>query len=122
VSALPLPTLQQGDAGPSVSALQLGLAALGFDVGPVDGEFSDTTAAAVAQFQEAQGVAATGVVDDATWELIGGQSFDSSEATQFNPDEFPSISRAVTFSQDIDAYLQDLGIDSTTISDDDPVA
>src|SRR6266446_4353427 len=68
-----LPFLQQGNEGPVVSALQLALAALGFDVGPVDGMFGDATVSAVTQFQESQGVAASGTVDDATWELLGRQ-------------------------------------------------
>ena len=112
------PFLQQGDEGPSVSALQLALAALGFDVGALDGFFSDSTTTAVLQFQQSQGVAATGTVDDATWELLGGQSFDPSEVTQVSAEEFPSIARVLSFGADIDGYLQDLGIDSTTIIDD----
>lgn len=117
------PSLQQGDDGPPVSALQLALAALGFDVGSVDGSFSDMTATAVSQFQESQKLDPSGVVDDATWEVLGGQSFDRSEQVQISGDEFPSIARALFFAEDVDAYLQDLGIDSTTITDNDaPVA
>jgi len=120
---MPPPDLQTGDEGPTVSALQLGLSALGFDVGPVDGVFSDTTATAVAAFQENQGLDPNGVVDAATWEALGGQSFDPSERVQVSGEAFPSIARALFFGADIDGYLQDLGIDSTTISDDeDPVA
>jgi hypothetical protein len=62
---------------------------------------------------------ASSTLSDATWELLGGQSFDPSEATEVSADEFPSITRVLTFNQDIDGYLQDLGIDSTTILDDD---
>jgi hypothetical protein len=72
----------------------------------------------VAQFQESQGVSATGTVDNSTWELLGGQSFDPTEATQVSAEEFPSIARAVFFGGDVDAYLLDLGIDPTSISDD----
>jgi peptidoglycan hydrolase-like protein with peptidoglycan-binding domain len=112
------PFLQQGDEGPSVSALQLALAVLGFDVGTIDGVFGDATATAVKQFQKSQGVAATGGVDEDTWALLGGQSFDPSQVTQISAEEFPSIARAIHFGADIDSYLQDLGIDSTSISDD----
>jgi peptidoglycan hydrolase-like protein with peptidoglycan-binding domain len=112
------PFLQQGDEGPSVSALQLALAALGFDVGAVDGVFNDATAAAVRQFQESQGVPASSAVDDDTWAALGGQPFDPSAVTQESAEEFPSIARLIYFSADIDAYLQDLGIDSSSINDD----
>lgn len=70
---MPNPFLQEGDEGPPVSALQLALATLGFDVGSVDGVFRDTTTNAVKQFQGSQGFRASGTVDDATWELLGGQ-------------------------------------------------
>jgi peptidoglycan hydrolase-like protein with peptidoglycan-binding domain len=92
-----LPTLQQGDQGPGVSAMQLALAALGFDVGKLDGVFSESTAIAVATFQKSQGLDPSGVVDDATWELLGGQAFDPSEGPQINIEEFPSLARVVIF-------------------------
>ena len=117
-----LPTLQLGDEGPVVSALQLAVAALGFDVGEIDGVFSESTATAVAAFQESQGIDASGIVDDATWELLGGQPFDPSEGPEISVEEFPSIARVVSFGEDVDGYLNDLGIDASTIADDDPVA
>jgi len=113
------PFLQQGDEGPPVSALQLALAALGFDVGTVDGVFGKSTTNAVMQFQKNQRVPASGTVDDATWELLGGQPFDSTERTQISAKEFPSIARVLSFGGDADGYLEDLGIDATSISDDD---
>lgn len=113
-----IPTLQQGDTGPSVSALQIALAALGFDVGQVSGEFDEQTSLAVQNLQKSQGVPITGVVEDDTWAILGGQSFGSDEISQISGAEFPSIARAVFFSADIDAYLQDIGIDASTIVDD----
>jgi len=32
--------------------------------------------------------------------------------------QYPSLARAITYGQDVDAYLQDLGIDPSAISDD----
>lgn len=113
------PLLQRGDEGPSVSALQLALAALGFDVGAVDGVFADTTAKALLLFQESQGVVTSGAADDDTWAALGSQPFDPSEKVQVNAEEFPSIARAILLGADIDAYLEDLGIDSASIIDDD---
>jgi peptidoglycan hydrolase-like protein with peptidoglycan-binding domain len=103
-----------------VSALQLALAALGFDVGTVDGSFSETTAAAVRSFQENQGTTVSGVVDDTTWELLGRQPFEPDQITQVSAEEFPSIVRALAFAEDVDGYLQDLGIDAASINDDEP--
>jgi peptidoglycan hydrolase-like protein with peptidoglycan-binding domain len=113
-----LPTLQQGDSGPAVSALQVALAALGFDVGEIDGVFNEATAAAVRSFQQNQGTEASGIVDDPTWELLGGQPFQPDQKTQISAQEFPSIARALTFANDVDGYLEDLGIDAKSINDD----
>jgi N-acetylmuramoyl-L-alanine amidase len=112
------PFLQQGDESPSVSALQLALAALGFDVGEVDGVFGTSTTTALMRFQESQRVRATGTVDDNTWELLGGQPFKSTELTEISAKEFPSIARSLFFAGDVDGYLNDLGIDAASINDD----
>jgi peptidoglycan hydrolase-like protein with peptidoglycan-binding domain len=112
------PFLQQGDGGPAVSALQFALAALGFDVGVVDGIFGEQTQAAVRQFQENQGIDATGTADEGTWQALGGQPFTPDERTQLSAQEFPSIARAIFFANDIDGYLADLGIDPASIDDD----
>jgi hypothetical protein len=37
---------------------------------------------------------------------------------QINPDEFPSLARLIVFSADVDAYLEDLGIDTADLRDD----
>ena len=44
---------------------------LGYDAGKVDGIFGPGTAAALKQFQTAKGLAASGVVDDATALALG---------------------------------------------------
>jgi membrane fusion protein, multidrug efflux system len=57
-------TLERGvDAGADVRRLELNLAALGFDPGTVDEEFSSATAAAVRDWQEALGLYETGSVE-----------------------------------------------------------
>jgi len=115
---MPGPFLQLGDEGPAVSALQLALAALGFDVGGVDGVFDEATMTAVQQFQENQGIALSGAADEPTWDVLGRQPFDPAERVQVSPDEFPSIARALSFADNVDAYLEDLGIEAASISDD----
>jgi peptidoglycan hydrolase-like protein with peptidoglycan-binding domain len=57
-------TLNDGVAdGPDVEQLEANLAALGFDPGIVDEEFSSSTASAVANWQESQGLDETGRVE-----------------------------------------------------------
>ncbi len=63
--------LDKGNKGSKVKTLQLRLEIQGYDPGPIDGVFGRKTAAAVKQFQETQGLAATGAVDEATWEALG---------------------------------------------------
>lgn len=63
--------LDQGNKGSKVRTLQLRLDIKGYDPGPIDGVFGAKTAAAVKQFQEAQGLSTSGVVDEATWEALG---------------------------------------------------
>jgi hypothetical protein len=44
----------------------------------------------------------------------------SSEQTtnQFNADDFPSLARVLYFGEDVDGYLQDLGIDTSDLDSD----
>ena len=52
--------------GPSVAKLQVLLDRAGFSPGQIDGRWGDNTELAVSAFQRAQGLRATGVVDEAT--------------------------------------------------------
>lgn len=63
--------LDKGNKGSKVKTLQLRLKIQGYAPGPIDGVFGSKTAAAVKQFQDAQGLTTTGVVDGATWEALG---------------------------------------------------
>jgi len=54
--------LELGDTGATVTQLQEGLTALGFQPGAADGNFGPTTEAAVVAFQTANGLDADGVV------------------------------------------------------------
>ena len=64
---VPHTSLQHDAVGPAVEQMQRVLAALGYDPGPIDGQFGDKTEAAVRSFQTAEGLAVTGVWDAATW-------------------------------------------------------
>jgi N-acetylmuramoyl-L-alanine amidase len=64
------PTLQVGSEGSEVSELQATLKLLGYYRGSVDGMYSEETAAAVSAFQKAAGLAASGVVDQQTWNRL----------------------------------------------------
>lgn len=60
-------TLRQGSVGEPVRQLQLGLMALGYDVGKntqADGKYGPATAAAVKQFQADEGLPVTGIWAD----------------------------------------------------------
>jgi Putative peptidoglycan binding domain/Glycosyl hydrolase family 46 len=59
--------LGPGAIGDVVRRVQQKLTSAGFDTKRVDGWFGQGTANALKQFQEAKGLAASGVIDDATW-------------------------------------------------------
>jgi peptidoglycan hydrolase-like protein with peptidoglycan-binding domain len=59
-------TLQQGDRGPEVTALQQRLQTLGFYDGLPTGYFGPETEAAVRRFQQSRGISANGVVSSST--------------------------------------------------------
>ena len=61
------PTVYSGSRGESVKTLQERLNAKGFNAGSVDGIFGKNTRAAVIAFQNANGLAADGIVGKLTW-------------------------------------------------------
>jgi len=61
------PNLQKGSTDPAVRDLQEALKALGYDPGPIDGQFGATTETAVKAFQQARGITADGLVGKVTW-------------------------------------------------------
>lgn len=61
------PTLKKGSKGRAVKDLQEALAALGYEVGTVDGVFGSKTEDAVKVFQEASGLDVDGVAGPITW-------------------------------------------------------
>ncbi|MBX5437225.1 MAG: peptidoglycan-binding protein [Alicyclobacillaceae bacterium] len=74
------PVIQEGARGSAVAELQKALNERGFAAGPVDGIFGPQTAAAVAAFQRAHGLAPSGVATAATWALLLGTSGSASSA------------------------------------------
>jgi hypothetical protein len=62
----PAQTLTPGDTGDQVKVLQRALAALGYSVGTVDGDYGPATQIAVEKFQVAKGLAEDGVVGEQT--------------------------------------------------------
>lgn len=61
------PTLRQGSSGEPVRQLQEALHGLGYDPGPIDGDFGSQTQAAVMAFQGTRGIAVDGIVGEVTW-------------------------------------------------------
>ncbi len=64
--------LQEGDAGLPVRVLQGDLHQLGYFTGAITGVFGASTQGALAALQQAHGLPATGVLDGATLNAIGG--------------------------------------------------
>jgi peptidoglycan hydrolase-like protein with peptidoglycan-binding domain len=56
--------------GPDVADLQTVLEAIGYDPGPIDWTFGPMTRHAVTSFQAATGLAANGIVNQATWNAL----------------------------------------------------
>lgn len=64
------PVLKLGSEGSAVSELQAVLKLLGYYTGTVDGLYQESTASAVAQFQQTAGLNADGIVGSATWNRL----------------------------------------------------
>ena len=72
-AAIPDPTEQpsQGPYSELISQVQRKLLDLGFDAGPVNGDFGTKTQAALAQFQLSRAIPAGGQLDDPTLAELG---------------------------------------------------
>jgi N-acetylmuramoyl-L-alanine amidase len=64
------PQLQLGSQGSAVAQVQAMLTLLGYYSGPVDGQYQQSTAIAVATFQQAAGLVVDGVVGPVTWAAL----------------------------------------------------
>jgi len=64
-------TLQVGDSGPNVIALQQALAAANFSPGAVDGVFGNGTEAALLAFQQSEGLTADGIAGPIVQKALG---------------------------------------------------
>ena len=68
--AIVRPAIKLGSRGSEVIELQAALTLLGFYTETVDGIFSQSTAIAVSQFQEAAGIPTDGIVGQDTWNRL----------------------------------------------------
>lgn len=111
--------LQRGSSGSAVRELQQRLQAFNTFDGEIDGAFGPRTEAALVRFQQANGLAPTGGVDEQTRDLLGGTL---PNATASSPSYSPSYSnRPLQISRNLDIgdtgedvrrlqeYLRDLG-------------
>jgi peptidoglycan hydrolase-like protein with peptidoglycan-binding domain len=64
------PRLESGASGREVLVLQERLAALRYDVGPLDGSFGSDTHHAVVAFQKVHGIERNGIVGDKVWSAL----------------------------------------------------
>jgi hypothetical protein len=63
-------TIRKGSKGATVQLCQERLAAKGYSVGSIDGDFGPKTERAVLQFQAAHSLSEDGIVGDKTWDLL----------------------------------------------------
>jgi Putative peptidoglycan binding domain len=85
---IPWATLRSGDVGPTVAEVQQALVDAGVAiVGGADGVYGELTAQAVAEFQQARGLAETGTVDEPTAVSLGvhGRSGTDAEPPRTEP-------------------------------------
>lgn len=68
--ALAFEEFSKGSKGDAVKGIQTRLVELGFLSGKADGDFGEGTAQAVAAYQEANGLEASGAVDEATFDAL----------------------------------------------------
>lgn len=66
-----IPTLRRGDLGQNVVHLQTRLAAMGYNVGKIDGIFGIKTLEAVKAFQIDNNLTVDGIVGAKTWAVLG---------------------------------------------------
>ena len=105
------PVVQLGDAGDEVARLQEDLIAVGCFSDAADGSFGQSTADAVLLFQEAVGLVANGIVDEATWAILEGP--EASEERSIDISDLPGLTLAASHASDesADAYLAELGVE-----------
>ncbi|MDQ3678314.1 MAG: peptidoglycan-binding protein [Actinomycetota bacterium] len=65
------PTVKQGSKGAAVTKAQQLLDQLGYDPGPIDGDFGAKTLKAVKEFQGDYGLDVDGIVGPVTWAALG---------------------------------------------------
>jgi peptidoglycan hydrolase-like protein with peptidoglycan-binding domain len=74
VTASPTLGLQKGNRSPEVSSLQRKLQAAGYLDGPATGYYGSLTQEAVTKFQQAKGLTANGIADEATLKALESSS------------------------------------------------
>lgn len=79
------PIAEYGDSGTTVQYIQQDLNLLGYSVGPVDGQFGPMTMNGVKEFQSANQLDPTGIVDDTTWTTLETATIQAEEAKHITP-------------------------------------
>ena len=68
--SIELNVLRKGSKGEQVKALQRNLQSMGYDLGPVDGDFGSKTDAAVRAYQKNKSLVVDGIVGQQTWNKL----------------------------------------------------
>lgn len=85
-------TLRLGAEGYLVAEVQAILKLLGYYTGAIDGRFQESTATAVAAFQQAAGLTADGIVGINTWSRLIPNSTIAASPTPASPNPTPAAS------------------------------
>lgn len=89
--------LSRGSKGENVKKVQTRLTELGFFEGPISGNYMNQTLAAVKAFQQHNGMSASGITDEATWNMLFNSEdvLDTSATARPTPEPTP-IPYAIT--------------------------
>jgi peptidoglycan hydrolase-like protein with peptidoglycan-binding domain len=97
---LPPLTTSPSPYAPLIQDVQQKLHELGFDPGPVNGEFGTKTQAALAQYQLSQTLPASGALDEATLRGLGVERNAAGEPSQGESEQAASDSRSAASGAD----------------------
>ena len=107
-----------GSRGPGVQLLQLGLSRAGYQPGRIDGSFGRGTENALRQFQQAQGLPATGRSDAATWQAMMPWLIGTRFVQLRQGDTFWRLSQQYDTSAAAIAALREMGCDVVLLTGD----
>lgn len=113
------PELRKNQSGEWVQYLQQLLQQAGYWSGEANGEFDDQLESAVMQFQTAYGISADGMVGQATWDALTGNSSGSEETDDqvYIDADLAELNLIIQANCDPEEYLRLIGIDPAVLAE-----